>query len=262
VKVGAVFTLLIVASVVAGLLIGSFLNVVIYRVPRGLSVVSPPSACPRCERPLLFRDNVPVLSWLWLRGRCRFCAEPIATRYPLVELLTGVLFAVVAARLGVSWAVPAYLVFTAGLIALSWIDVEHLTLPKRLVYVHLAVVVVLLAVASGLTHQWRHFLIGTVCAIGWWTVFFLLNLINPRWLGFGDVRFSLVLGFALGWLSLGHVVLGFFAANLIGLVVSLVLMALGKLGRTSRIPYGVFLSAGALASLVFATPLLSSLAVH
>lgn len=256
------FTLLIVVSGVAGLLIGSFLNVVIYRVPLGLSVVSPPSACPRCARQLLFRDNVPVLSWLWLRGRCRFCAEPIAKRYPLVELLTATVFATVAARVGVSWAIPAYLVFAAGLIALSWIDVESLTLPKRLVYVHLALVVVLLALASSVTHQWRHLLIGTICAVGWWTLFFLLNLLNPRWLGFGDVRFSLVLGLALGWLSFGHVVLGFFAANLIGLVVSLVLLSMGKLERNTRIPYGVFLSAGALTSILCGAPLLSSLAIH
>ncbi|MDE3223472.1 MAG: prepilin peptidase, partial [Acidobacteriota bacterium] len=177
------FTLLIVVSGVAGLLIGSFLNVVIYRVPLGLSVVSPPSACPRCARQLLFRDNVPVLSWLWLRGSCRFCAEPIAKRYPLVELLTATVFATVAARVGVSWAIPAYLVFAAGLIALSWIDVESLTLPKRLVYVHLALVVVLLALASSVTHHWRHLLVGAICAVGWWTLFFLLNLLNPRWLG-------------------------------------------------------------------------------
>ncbi|HQU00563.1 MAG TPA: prepilin peptidase [Acidimicrobiales bacterium] len=253
------FTLLIVGCGVLGLVIGSFLNVVIYRVPRQLSVVSPPSACPHCETRLQARDNIPVVSWLWLRGKCRSCSEPIAKRYPFVELLTGALFSLVAARLGVSWSVPAYLTFTAGLIALSWIDVEHLVLPKALVYVHLAGVFVLLLLATSISHQWRHLVIGVCCALGWWFIFFLLNLINPRWLGFGDVRFSLVLGLGLGWLSAGHVVFGFFAANLIGLIVSVALLMAKKIDRSRRLPYGVFLSAGSLTSIVFAGPLLSAL---
>ena len=242
-----------------GLAIGSFLNVVIYRVPRQLSVVSPPSACPHCGKRLLSRDNIPVVSWLLLRGKCRSCDAPIATRYPVVELLTGVLFAVVAARLGVSWSVLAFLAFTAGLIALSWIDVEHLVLPKVLVYLHLGVVFLLLLFATAISHQWRHLLIGVLCALSWWVIFFLLNLINPHWLGFGDVRFSLVLGLALGWLSVGHVIFGFFASNLIGLIVSVALLIAKKIDRSRRLPYGVFLSAGSLASILFAGPLLAPL---
>ncbi len=253
------FTLLIVGCGVFGLLIGSFLNVVIYRVPRQLSVVSPPSACPRCGNRLLTRDNIPVVSWLFLRGKCRSCAAPIAKRYPLVELLTGVLFSLIAARLGVSWSVPAFLAFTAGLIALSWIDVEHLLLPKRLVYIHLAIVFAMLLIAASITHEWRHLVIAVCCAIGWWLIFFLLNLFNPHWLGFGDVRFSLVLGLGLGWLSVGHVIFGFFAANFIGLIVSGALLIAKKIERSRRLPYGVFLSAGSVASILFAGPLLSPL---
>lgn len=242
-----------------GLVVGSFLNVVIYRVPRGLSVVSPPSACPNCGARIRTRDNIPVVSWLILRGRCRVCRTSIPKQYPLVEILTGVVFALVTARLGVSWSVPAYLAFAAGLIALSWIDVEHLVLPKKLVYVHLATVFTLLVVASATTHQWRHLLIGVSCALGWSAVFFLLNFINPRWLGFGDVRFSLVLGLALGWLNFRHVIFGFFAANLIGLMISVVLIVAKKIERSKRLPYGVFLSAGSMASLLLAEPLLVAL---
>src|SRR5271170_5645896 len=110
---------LIVVCGLFGLAIGSFLNVVIYRVPRGLSVVSPRSACPGCGNPIAERDNVPIVSWLLLRRRCRHCSEPISVRYPMVELACAGLFAGTAARFGYDWAVPAFLVLFAGLLALS-----------------------------------------------------------------------------------------------------------------------------------------------
>ena len=115
-----------------GLAIGSFLNVVIWRVPRKLSVVRPPSHCPQCETPIRPSDNVPVLSWLLLRGKCRHCGKPIPVRYPLVEAGCGVLFAAVAARFGASWELPAYLVLTAALLAISIIDLEHFIVPDRI----------------------------------------------------------------------------------------------------------------------------------
>src|SRR4051812_46407840 len=115
-----------------GLLVGSFLNVVIHRVPRKESVVRPRSRCPGCGTTLAERDNIPVLSWLLLRGRCRTCGEPISARYPLIELLTAVVFAAVGARFGADWAVPAYLVLAAGLVAVSAIDLEHFLVPNRI----------------------------------------------------------------------------------------------------------------------------------
>ncbi len=199
-----------------------------------------------------------MVSWLLLRGKCRFCQAPIARRYPVVELLTGILFVLVSARMGFNWALPAYLAFVAGLIALSWIDVEHLVLPRGLVYWHLALVGALLILATAATHEWRHLVIGIACALGWWLLFFILNLMNPAWLGFGDVRFSLVLGLTLGSLGFGYVVIGFFAANLIGLIVALFLIAVGKIDRSRRIPYGVFLSTGATLSMIFGSPLISA----
>jgi len=207
----------------------------------------------------LARDNIPVLSWIILRGRCRFCQQPIARRYPLVELLTGGLFVLVAVRIGSNWALPAFLAFYAGLIALSFIDVENLVLPRKLVYVHLASVGVLLTVAAAASHEWHQLEVGVLCALGWWLLFFILNLLNPAWLGFGDVRFSLVLGLGLGWLGFDFVVLGFFAANLIGLITALALIAIGKIDRSRRIPYGVFLSVGAIFSVELGSPLLTAM---
>src|SRR5215468_8247978 len=113
-----------------GLLIGSFLNVVIWRVPRHESIASPPSHCPACDTPIKPYDNIPVVSWLLLRARCRHCGAHISARYPAVELLTGALFAAMGARFSDSWVLPAYLVFTAGLIALSIIDLDLMILPN------------------------------------------------------------------------------------------------------------------------------------
>src|SRR4051794_12592635 len=117
--------LLVLLCGLLGLLIGSFLNVVIWRVPRKLSVGRPPRHCPQCETPIRPLDNIPVLSWLILRGKCRHCGNPIPARYPLVEASSGVLFAAVAARFGSSWDLPAYLVLTAALLSISIIDPEH-----------------------------------------------------------------------------------------------------------------------------------------
>jgi len=244
---------LIVFCAVLGLAIGSFLNVVIYRVPRNESIVSPRSSCPACGTPIRSSDNIPVVSWLLLSGRCRNCRAPISARYPLVELTCAALFAGTAARFGYRWDLPAYLALFAGLLALSYIDVERLILPKKIVYPLTALVAALLLMAAAATGAWHDYAIGVACAVGWFVVFFALNLISARLLGFGDVRLSLVLGMALGWLGVGYVLLGFFAANLIGAVVGVALIATKRVGRTDRIPYGVFLALGC-AVAVFAGP--------
>lgn len=245
--------LLIGFCALLGLMVGSFLNVVIYRVPRDESIVSPRSACPACGAAIRERDNIPVLSWLVLRGRCRDCRAPISARYPLVELACGGLFAGTAARFGFAWDLPAYLVLFAGLLALSCIDVERMILPKKIVYPLTVLVAALLILAAAGTGRWHEYLIGIICALGWFVVFFGMNLASPRLLGFGDVRLSLVLGLSLGWLGIGYVLLGFFSANLIGAVVGLILIATKQMGRQSRIPYGVFLASGC-AVAVFAGP--------
>jgi leader peptidase (prepilin peptidase)/N-methyltransferase len=236
-----------------GLVVGSFLNVVIYRVPRNESIVAPRSSCPACGAQIRERDNIPVVSWLVLYGRCRDCRAPISARYPLVELACAGLFAGTAARFGHEWELPAYLALFAGLLALSCIDVERMILPKKIVYPLTVLVAALLLLAAAETARWHDYLIGVICGVAWFVVFFGMNLASPRLLGFGDVRLSFVLGLALGWLGLGYVLLGFFAANLIGAVVGLALIATKQMERQSRIPYGVFLAAGC-AVAVFAGP--------
>jgi leader peptidase (prepilin peptidase) / N-methyltransferase len=238
---------------VFGLAIGSFLNVVIYRVPRNESIVSPRSSCPACGALIRERDNIPVISWLVLRGRCRDCKASISARYPLVELACAALFAGTAARFGYRWDLPAFLVLFAGLLALSCIDVEQMILPKKIVYPLTLLVASLLLLAAAVTGQWHDYLVGLLCALGWFTLFFAMNLASPRLLGFGDVRLAFVLGLSLGWLGIGYVLLGFFAANLIGAVVGVLLIATKKIDRQSRMPYGIYLALGC-AVAVFAGP--------
>jgi leader peptidase (prepilin peptidase)/N-methyltransferase len=239
-----VLGILIVICGLFGLLIGSFLNVVIYRVPRGMSVVSPRSACPSCGTQLLERDNVPVVSWLVLRGRCRHCHDPISAQYPIVELSCAGLFAGTAARFGYNWALPAFLVLFAGLLALSVIDVERLLLPKAIVWPLSISVTALLVMAAAATGEWHDLLVGLACGAAWFVVFYAMFFISPKLIGFGDVRLAPVLGLSLGWLDWRYVVLGFFAANFIGAVIGIALIASHRMSRRQQIPYGVFLAMG------------------
>ena len=248
---------LVIWSTVAGLIVGSFLNVVVFRIPRGLSVVAPRSACPVCHSPIAARDNIPVVSWLVLRARCRSCGTAISPRYPLVELGTAVAFGLVAWRIGPHPQLAAYLVCSASLLALALIDVEHLRLPTRIVYPASAAVIALLLAASALLDQWHRIVVGGICAIAWLILFGAINLVSPRALGRGDVRLAPLLGFALGWLSVGAVVIGFFVANLVGSVVGVALLALHRLERRQPIPYGVFLAIGAGVAILFTPQILS-----
>jgi leader peptidase (prepilin peptidase)/N-methyltransferase len=125
--------LVVVSCAVLGLVVGSFLNVVVWRVPRGESVVSPPSHCPGCDTPLTPLENVPVVSWVALRGRCRTCGTHISARYPVVELACAGLWTAMALRFGATWELPAYLVLSGALLALSMIDLETFLLPNKIV---------------------------------------------------------------------------------------------------------------------------------
>jgi leader peptidase (prepilin peptidase) / N-methyltransferase len=241
-----------------GLAVGSFLNVVIWRVPRRESVVTPGSHCPACDHALAPYDNVPVLSWLVLRGRCRTCGTGISVRYPAVELLTALAFAAVGARFADDWILPAYLVFTAGLIALSLIDLEHYVLPNRVLYPVGFIAVPLLLFGSVLDDDIGAFgraLLGGAVAFA---IFYGIHVISPRGMGFGDVRLSFLLGCFLGYLSWWHVAFGLFAGFFYGAVVGVALLALGRRGRRQHIPFGPFLAAGALTIVLVGQPIIDA----
>ncbi len=171
----------------------------------------------------------------------------------MIELSCAALFAGTAGRFGYRWDLPAFLVLFAGLLALSCIDIEQMILPKKIVYPLTILVAILLLVPAAQLPAWHDYFVGAISAVAWFIVFLVMNLASPRLLGFGDVRLSIVLGLSLGWLGVDYVLLGFFAANLIGAVVGIALIATKRLNRQSRMPYGVFLAAGC-AVAVFAGP--------
>jgi leader peptidase (prepilin peptidase)/N-methyltransferase len=246
----------VVAAGVFGLVIGSFLNVVIYRVPKEESIVTPRSRCPGCSTVISARDNVPVLSWALLRGRCRHCDTPISARYPLVEALTGGLFAAVTARVGVEWELPAFLVVTAGLIALSFIDLDTYLLPKRVVYPVLGAGAVLFGAAALLGGDSRGAAEAAAGGATAFAVLLLIHLISPRGMGFGDVRLAAIVGMTLGWIEFPAVAVGLFLAFLLASAVGIGLMVARRRGRKDRVPFGPFLAAGAVLAIFVAQPIL------
>ncbi|GAA3637611.1 A24 family peptidase [Kineosporia mesophila] len=238
-----------------GLLVGSFLNVVIIRVPQNLSVVTPRSACPTCGRPISGFDNIPVLSWLLLRGRSRCCDEPISLRYPVIEAVTAGAFAAVAAWKGWSWEVPALLFLAAISIALAVIDHDVHRLPNALVlpsYPIAAALLVLAALAEGKPGRLAGAAIG---AAALYAFYFVLMFIHPNGMGFGDVKLGGVLGLYLGFYGWEETVVGGFAAFVIGAVVGLAAIAFAGATRKSMIPFGPFMLAGAWLGLVRGYPL-------
>jgi leader peptidase (prepilin peptidase)/N-methyltransferase len=237
--------LLVSVTAVVGLLVGSFLNVVIWRVPRGESVVQPRSQCPGCGTAIRPRDNVPVLSWVALRGRCRDCDEPISPRYPLVELGTAAVFVLLALRIGAEPDLAAFLYLGAIGVALALIDIDVKRLPNAIVLPSYAVCAVLLglaAVAEGDFSSYARAGLGMAALFG---LYFLLAFIYPAGMGFGDVKLAGVLGMYLGWLGWAEVVTGGFLGFLFGGLVGGALMAVHRAGRKSQIPFGPFMLLGA-----------------
>lgn len=231
-----------------GLVVGSFLNVVVWRVPRGESVVRPPSACPACGHPIRPRDNVPVVSWLVLRRRCRDCAAPISARYPVVEAATAVLFLLVLWRFAggpTLAALPAYWYLAAIGLALSLIDVETSRLPNAIVLPGYPVLLVLLTAASWGDGDFAALARAGIGGAGLLVFYFLLRVLRPGGMGLGDVKLAGLLGAALAWLGWGAFVVGAFAAFLVGGVFSLGLVFAGRASRKTRVPFGPWMVLGA-----------------
>ncbi|MGV8852778.1 MAG: prepilin peptidase [Rhodoglobus sp.] len=247
--------LLVIFAVILGLAVGSFLNVVVWRLPRGEMLSSPPSACPKCEHRIRWYDNLPVLGWLLLRGKCRDCGEPISPRYPLVEATTAIAFGIVAAVVGAEtnliWTLPAFLYLAAVSVALTLIDLDTRTLPNKIVLPSIAAGIALLALASGGTGNWGSF-VGAIAGAAALFVFYLVvAIISPRGMGMGDVKLAAVLGLYLGWLGWGVLAVGAFAAFLFGGVFAIALLLIGRARRRTAIPFGPWMIAGAWLGIAF-----------
>jgi leader peptidase (prepilin peptidase) / N-methyltransferase len=230
---------ILLLALIAGLAIGSFLNVVIHRLPLGESVVSPRSRCPKCGHQISGIENVPVLSWIALRGKCRSCGAPISIRYPLIELATGLLYVAVVAG---AWDDPERialgLILVTALVPITAIDLEHRRIPNKITG-PTAIALIVAGTALNLSGQPERLMWAAIVALP----FFALALILSRSMGLGDAKLMGVMGLALG----RAVVPALFIAFLVGTIVGVAIMAKhGARSRKTAIPFGPFLALGAI----------------
>jgi leader peptidase (prepilin peptidase)/N-methyltransferase len=244
----------ITLAAVGGLCLGSFLNVVAYRLPAGMSLLTPPSTCPGCGVAIRPYDNVPVLSWLMLGGHCRSCERAISPRYPLTEATTGALFAAVVVAHGSSPSVWLDLIFVAVLVAITRIDLEQRIIPNRILAPLAVAALVLTAIFE--PHQLPERLIAAGVAGG---VLFLIVLAYPKGMGMGDAKLLAVMGLVLG----RSVAVALLVALLAGTLVGVVIMSKRGVaqGRRTTVPFGPFLALGGVAGL-FAGPALVNAYLH
>lgn len=254
---------------VVGAAIGSFLNVVIHRVPLGHSVVHPPSACPTCAAPVRPYDNIPIISWFVLRGRCRDCGAPFSGRYALVELITALAFAgltalqlpVVLAAPSAATAIAATLVLVALLyvaaisIALAAIDLDTHRLPDAIVLPSYVVLAALLGTAALLTGDVEAAARAAAGAGILFGGYLLLALISPRGMGMGDVKLAGVIGLVLGFSGWAALAVGTLAAFLLGGVVGIALIVAGRARRNTGIPFGPWMLGGAWVGILLGDPI-------
>lgn len=249
---------IVLFAALLGLAIGSFLNVVIWRVPAGRSVVSPGSACPSCGQVITARDNIPVLSWVLLRGRCRGCAKPISIRYPAVEMATAAAFVAVTVWMMPHWQTLAFLYLAAVSIALAMIDIDVRRLPDVIVlpsYLVGAGLLTLAAFVSGDLSAVARAGAGLVIMLtGYGLVWLIANVVyRGRGMGLGDVKLAGLLGLYLGYLGWRELATGAFLAFLVGGLVGIVLMLRG--GRKVKVPFGPYMLAGAWLGVFVGVPL-------
>jgi leader peptidase (prepilin peptidase)/N-methyltransferase len=246
---------LLVLIALLGLAIGSFLTVVVDRVPSGESVVRPGSRCPRCGTPIRARHNIPVLGWLILRGRCASCGTPIGARYPLIELTTCALFILLTLRLGADPALPAYLYLAAIGVALAAIDLDTRRLPNAIVLPSYPVLAVLLFGAALWDGDWWALLRSAIGAASLFAFYLLLVLAYPKGMGWGDVKLAGLLGAALGYLSWAALVVGAMAGFVLGAVLGVAIILARQGDRKTAVPFGPFMIAGALLAIFLADPI-------
>jgi leader peptidase (prepilin peptidase)/N-methyltransferase len=236
------------ATFILGAIIGSFLNVCIYRIPAGISIVSPRSRCPHCETPIHWYHNIPILSWLLLKGKCAYCRAEVPVRYLLVEALTGGLFALFFYRFAFHPVTPVVLLLVAALVVITFIDLDHQIIPD---------VISLPGIPIGFLCSfyvpwvsWQESLLGIVLGGGsLLTIALGYELLTKKeGMGFGDVKLLAMLGAFLGWTAIFPII---FIGSLLGTLVGVPLMLIKKADGKLAVPFGPFLSAGALLHLFF-----------
>lgn len=248
----------------AGLLLGGELEFVVERLGERRPFDRPWWRCPSCATPYRGRGLVPVANSLFLRRGCRSCRERVS--HPWRPAVLGVVGAVVlgafAARIGDDIVLAAYAVFGLSMVAMSAVDFERQIIPNRLVYSTLAALVPLFVLSSLVDDRWVSLERAAIGGAAAFVAFLAVHLAVPRGMGFGDVRLAGVIGFATGWLGLGHAFVGFFAAFMLGALVGIVAMVVSGAGRKTRIPFGPFLAAGAAVTILWGSPVAHALFHH
>jgi leader peptidase (prepilin peptidase)/N-methyltransferase len=254
-----VTALLVVGCAVVGLFVGSFLNVVIERVPERKSIVRPRSRCPHCETQIEERDLIPIFSWFRLGGRCRHCGHAISVQYPLVEAGNAVLWVIAAVRFGTSTVLVPFLLLFSMLLAVSVVDLRLYRIPDRIVFPTLAVslpLIVLVSLQKDVPSAITYALVG---AVTYFVLLFIPHLIYPAGMGFGDVKLALVMGLYIGWLAasvFSSIVLCFYAliaGSLLGTIGGLAVMAVRH--RRDAFPFGPALALSTVIIVVFSRSL-------
>jgi leader peptidase (prepilin peptidase)/N-methyltransferase len=244
----------IIAAFIIGLVIGSFLNVCIYRIPEGKSIISPPSHCPNCGERIKWYDNIPVISYLLLRGKCRNCGSPISIQYPLVELLTGFLTAAVVYKFGLTLTALYYAVFIWSLIVISLIDIKTMLVPVKLCYFTMLFGILLSPFIPQIT--FKDSVLGASFGAG--IILFIIEtyyvITGKEGMGYGDANIMAVVGAFLGW---KNILVTLFFASLVGAVIGIVLMATKGKNFKSALPFGPFISIGAVIALFFGNQLIN-----
>jgi len=237
--------------VLFGLAVGSFLNVVIWRLPRGKSIISPASRCPSCDTPIRALDNIPVLSYIALGGKCRYCKARISPRYPLVEAMNAGLWALMYWRFGMGWHLPVYLAFVSALVAITFIDLDFQIIPDSITLpgIPLGILAGIFLLPDPLARMlhlgWKGSLGGA--ALGF-TLFYAVAVLSRGGMGGGDIKFMAMSGAVTGWKG---VLMTTFLGSLAGSAIGIFLVAARGKGRKAKIPFGPFLALGALLTLLF-----------
>ena len=257
-------TVCAIFSFILGAMVGSFLNVCVYRIPKGESIVSPPSHCPKCDEPIAWYDNIPILSWLVLGAKCRHCRVPISWQYPTVEAITGALFLVAYWRFGFVVATPVYMLLLAGLVLVTFVDLTDWTIPDEVtlpgIFIGLACsVTAMFFPQTGLRIPYLYdgvfdALLGVL--VGGGSLYLLdkltLLLMKKRGMGFGDVKLNAMLGAFLGWKG---VLLVIVTASFVGSVIGLTMVAAQKIRGEDKVehylPFGPYLSIAGVIVLFF-----------
>ena len=245
---------------VLGLVLGSFANVAIQRWPRGGTVSEPPrSTCPACTQPIRAVDNVPILSWLLLRGCCRSCGAAIPVRYVAVEALTGALFAATALVWGLDPRLPALLLLTLAVVIGGAIDLEHGIIPNGLTLRLPLALIPLLVLAAAIDGMWIDLIRALITGVALPGAMFLLSetfrlVRGKQGIGMGDVKFAISIGLVVGYLGGWHIVVFAYATIISAMVIVVGLLLARRASLATRIPFGPYLAIGALIALLVGDP--------